>query len=152
MDTQATTRGDEAAELFAGGFNCAQSVLMACGLPRGLDRLDMQRYASGLGGGVYHRGQVCGALSGAALLIGYLLPKTDTQDRRGEGERIFCELVEAFRAQQGSISCRDLLEVDLSTQQGREDFRRRQLRQTVCTPVVRLAGQLLEGLLAANNL
>ena len=58
----------KALELNRGGFNCAQSVLCAFSDVTGLGRDDSLRLAAGLGGGV-RSGEVCGAVSGAVLVL-----------------------------------------------------------------------------------
>jgi len=152
MSTQVPSRADQAVAIFSSGFNCAQAILLACGCPRGVDRLQAQRFASALGGGIAHQGQVCGALTGAALLVGYLLPKTDTQDLRPRANQLIGELFQAFRARQGAILCRDLLGLELSTPEGVRRFRELELRQKRCAPAVRLAAELLEELLAREGM
>ena len=56
-------------------FNCAQSVLLAFGDKTGLDEKTARAIAGGMGGGVGGcKEEICGALSGAVLALGMLLP------------------------------------------------------------------------------
>lgn len=65
-----TEYGKRAGELFASGYNCAQSVAGAfaerCALP--LDVIT--KLASSFGGGIAGRREMCGAVSGMLLAIG----------------------------------------------------------------------------------
>lgn len=61
------------------GFNCAQSVLCACGEYTGLEEKTALALCGGLGGGV-RCGEICGALTGAVLAIGAAFPFDDADD------------------------------------------------------------------------
>ena len=59
-----------AVNTFKEGFNCAQAVFSAyCDL-FGIDRETALRLSSGFGAGMGRKQEVCGALSGAIMLIG----------------------------------------------------------------------------------
>ena len=60
---------EKATKLHQSGFNCAQSVLNACGDYTGLDENTALAISAGFGGGV-RSGEICGAISGAVMTIG----------------------------------------------------------------------------------
>ena len=60
---------EKAEKLHKSGFNCAQSVLGACGEYTGLDDNTALAVSAGFGGGV-RSGEICGAISGAVMAIG----------------------------------------------------------------------------------
>ena len=100
-----------AVQAFLDGYNCAQAVAVAfCDLT-GMDKELAARLASPFGGGMGRMREVCGAVSGmlmvAGVLYGYDDPKATTAKRE------LYEQVQAmagqFRAEMGSIICRDLL-------------------------------------------
>ena len=68
-----------ALELNQGGYNCAQSVLCAFSDLTGLEEKTALAIAAGLGGGL-RSGEVCGAVSGAVLVLGALFPFDDSTD------------------------------------------------------------------------
>ena len=70
-----------AGELFAQGYNCAQSVLLAFEDITGLDRETAARVASSFGGGIGGSGEVCGALTGALMALGLVVGNTDPADK-----------------------------------------------------------------------
>ena len=64
---------EEATKLHESGFNCAQSVLCACGKYTGLDDKTALALSAGFGGGA-RCGEICGALSGAIMVLGLTNP------------------------------------------------------------------------------
>ena len=96
---------------FLEGYNCAQAVAVAFSDVTGLDKDLSARLASPFGGGMGRMREVCGAVSGmlmvAGLLYGYDDPKATTAKRELYAQ--VQEMAEAFRKENGSIICRDLL-------------------------------------------
>ena len=52
-----------------------------------------------------------------------------------------------FVALHGATTCRDLLNVDLNTEEGRAAHAQNNLRETICVPCVRDAAQIVDDLL-----
>lgn len=103
--------GMKAAELFLQGYNCAQSVLLAFEDVTGLDRSTALRLSSSFGGGLARMREVCGAVSGMAMVAGLLYGYEDVEDlslKREHYARIQ-ELAASFRERTGSIICREIL-------------------------------------------
>ena len=61
---------EDARQLRARGYNCAQCVLMAFDDVTGLDRSLAARLASGLGAGVGAKGEICGVVNAMAIAQG----------------------------------------------------------------------------------
>ena len=99
-----------AAELFVGGYNCAQAVAVAFSDVTGLDAKTSAKLISSFGGGMGRMREVCGAVSGmlfvAGILYGYDTP--DDTAKKAHYARVQ-ELAGKFREQVGSIVCRELL-------------------------------------------
>lgn len=102
---------DRAVELFKSGFNCSQSVFAAFCDKFGMDEATALRVSAGLGGGVGRMREVCGAVSGAAMLAGMVYGATQGADRAAKAKTY--EVVQAiaaeFKKQNPSIVCRELL-------------------------------------------
>ena len=102
---------DAAVQAFLEGYNCAQAVAVAFSDVTGLDKDLSARLASPFGGGMGRMREVCGAVSGMLLVVGILYgyddPKATTAKR--ELYTQVQEMAGAFRAENGSIICRDLL-------------------------------------------
>lgn len=101
-----------AAELFAGGYNCAQAVIMAFADVLNLDEKFCAKFSSSFGGGMGRMREVCGAVSGmlmvAGLLYGYDGPEDGTVKK--EHYTRVQELAGKFREEVGSIVCREILQ------------------------------------------
>ncbi|MCL2402030.1 MAG: C-GCAxxG-C-C family protein [Oscillospiraceae bacterium] len=132
---------DIASGLF-GNFNCSTSVFTAFCEDYGLDLDTARRMAGGLGGGC-HAGEVCGAVSGAVLVIGLKYG----QDQAGDNDtRTLCyektdAFIKAFLEKNPALTCRDLLDVDITTPEG--NVLKMQKRH-ICVNAVESAAEILE--------
>ena len=135
------TRVDKAEGLFRDGCNCAQAVFTAFADEFGLDGELAKRVSCGLGGGVGRMREVCGAVSAAAMVIGMRLGP----DKMAAYPAIqdFCA---KFKAETGSIVCRELLEGTGATAGGAPESRTAEYyRRRPCVELVKLAVSLLGG-------
>ena len=111
MKVNIEERVERARALFLEGYNCAQSVFLAY---RDLTPFDEQitaTVAAPFGGGMGRLREVCGAVSGMTMVAGFLYPNfnpTDSQSKKDNYTAVQ-ELAEKFRAENGSIVCRELL-------------------------------------------
>ncbi len=102
---------ERARALFYEGYNCSQAVFCAFADVTGLDVDASARLASSFGGGLGRLREVCGTVSGAAMVLGaargYADPK-DPQAKKAHYELVR-EFAGRFREAEGSIVCRELL-------------------------------------------
>ncbi|MCI6888077.1 MAG: C-GCAxxG-C-C family protein [Lachnospiraceae bacterium] len=105
---------EKARAYFLEGYNCSQSVLLAFHEELHLSPELAARMASSFGGGMGRLREVCGAVSGMFLALGLLDGYSDPQDQDGKKAQyaLIQELAEAFREQNHSILCRELLGLD----------------------------------------
>ena len=100
-----------AAELFLSGYNCAQAVAVAFHEELGLTERQAARMVSAFGGGMGRMREVCGAVSGMLFVLGslygYDAPGDDV--RKKELYSRVQALAAGFRAENGSIICREIL-------------------------------------------
>lgn len=142
------TPAERAVSLFQEGFNCSQSVLAAwCGR-FGLEEETALKMAGGLGGGIGRTGGICGALTGAILVLGLRYGTADPKDKNTKYDlyRKTQTLMEQFKANADSLYCRQLLGFDLSTPEGLAASKRPGAFEE-CPQFVRLAAELLENFL-----
>ena len=106
---------EEAIAIHEKGFNCAQCVLCACTKYTGLDENISLAISSGFGGGV-RSGEICGAISGAVMALGYAAAKTDPSDpgAKQKASAAARECVSSFRAKYGCVRCLDLKKAGVS--------------------------------------
>ena len=108
------SRGELARELFREGYNCSQAVTLAFAdelETRGISREMAAGLASSFGGGLGRLREVCGCVSGMALVCGALEGYTDPKaaaEKQDHYKRIQ-KLVKAFKDENGSYICRELL-------------------------------------------
>ena len=121
-------------------------MLLAVSQAMDLEMDGIPRIATGLAGGVGSHGEVCGALTGSVLVIG-LLHGNDVPD---DDVKYACydktsQFVERFRQVNAHIRCRELLQIDLTSDPDFETYKALNLREKVCNTVIRNAvSSLLE--------
>lgn len=110
----ANERAERARENFLSGCNCPQSVVGAFAdvlEKNGIDVEVATKLASPFGGGMGRMREVCGAVSGMLMILGLEEGYNDPSDDEAKArlyERVQ-ELAGEFKAQNGSILCRELL-------------------------------------------
>ena len=138
---------EQAAKYFNQGLNCSQSVLSVFCQTYGISLETAAKIGCGLGGGA-RSGELCGAVSGAILVIGLKYGNSSALD--AEGKKLCYdktkEFTEAFRKQNKSIVCKEILGSDLSTPEGYQKAQDAGLFQTRCVDMVKSAVNLLEAL------
>lgn len=70
------TKSDHALASFRKGFTCSSAVFSAFSDEMGLDSETATKIACGFGGGISKTGNICGAVSGAIMVIGLKYGKT----------------------------------------------------------------------------
>jgi C_GCAxxG_C_C family probable redox protein len=145
-------RAETAAENMRKGFNCAQSVVKAFASELGAPEGAAVRMAATFGGGMGRNGLVCGAVSGAALVLGARFGFDDPAEPGGR-ERAYARmnaLIEQFQKEHGSVMCRELLAIDPKDPEEWDRARERGAFQNRCPLLVRSAAKMAEDLLNAG--
>lgn len=96
---------------FTAGYNCAQAVVMAFDDVMGQSPEALARLAAPFGGGMGRMREVCGTVSGMAMLAGEICPSADPKnlEERKNNYALVQHFAERFRAENGDIVCRRLL-------------------------------------------
>ena len=115
-------RVEKARSLHESGYNCSQSVVLAYAdlvddLPDGV----AERMAASFGRGIAGMNEVCGCVSGMAMIMGLMGNPRQTN-----------RLAQQFKDEQGSVVCRSLLGIDGSG-----------IRHKPCVEYVACAARLL---------
>ena len=133
-------RVEKSEALFLDGCNCAQAVFAAFADEFRLDEALAKRLACGLGGGVGRMREVCGAVSAAAMVIGMRLGPD-----KMKAYPVIQDFCAKFKAETGSIVCRELLDGTGATAGGAPEARTPQYyAKRPCVELVKLAASLLE--------
>ena len=147
------TKKERAMELFTQGYNCAQSVVLAFAEELSMDNTTLAKLSSSFGGGLGRMREVCGAVSGMAIVLGLLDGYDDPADNAAKAahyERIQAA-AKAFEAENGSIVCRELLGLrqkhDAPSPSARSaDF----YKKRPCKELVGMAAEILDAQLRAD--
>lgn len=98
-------RSDRAVELFKEGKNCSQAVFTAFATELGLTEEMALNISIGLGGGVGRMREVCGAISGSAMVVGLKYPEYD----KAQVYEKVRTIADEFKKTNPSIVCKELL-------------------------------------------
>lgn len=142
------TKKDTALHAFDEGFNCSQSVFVTYAPDLGLDRDDALRVAAPFGGGIGRSGGTCGVVTGALMALGLKYGMTQADPKQKEKMyAIAQEFMAAFAERHGTVLCKELLQSDLSTPEGRLQARERDVHNNVCSKLVSDATEILDEML-----
>ena len=142
--------GERARELFMEGYNCAQAVACAFCDVTGMEIDDAARMASSFGGGLGRLREVCGTVSGAALILGIVEGYSEPGDmeaKKAHYARVQ-EFARRFTEINGTIICRELLK-GIDTSVGGEPAERtpEYYAKRPCPALAACAAKILEEML-----
>jgi len=147
------TKSDDAVASFRMGFTCSSSVFAAFSEDLGLDQNTAKKVACGFGAGISKTGNICGAVSGAILVIGLKYGKMKQgDDTATEKTRALVRtFIAEFTTRNGSIHCTELLGYNLNDPVEYEKARASGLFVTKCFDLVRDSAEIVERLIDAGN-
>ncbi len=142
-------KSEKARELFYKGYNCSQSVIGAFCEDFGLKFDTAMMLSSSFGGGMGGLREVCGALSGAFMVLGlkygYTLPEMTSE--KAELYKKVKKLAEAFKEKHQTILCRELLEkAKLNVSSEPSPRTEKYYKERPCAVFVETAAELVEKL------
>jgi C_GCAxxG_C_C family probable redox protein len=114
----------------------------------GIENEVIPRLATAFGGGIGGRGNVCGAVVGSVMAIGLKYGREEPWQPRDKAYALAQEFCRRFEQEMGTLSCRELTGMDLSTPEGRDAFYSSDVPIRVCLQAggtaFRLVMELLE--------
>jgi C_GCAxxG_C_C family probable redox protein len=144
------TPAESAVAIFGQNYNCSQSVFSAFAAQFGLDKVTAFKLASPFGGGVARRGEICGAVTGALLVLG-LARGADIPAGKEEVYRLSQEFMHLFEEKHSSVLCRDLIGCDISNPEGWQKAKEAGKFTTTCPLLVRDAAEIIQELLETSE-
>jgi len=146
-------KNQQAQSFFLDGYLCSQSILMTFAPHFGLEPDTAAKIAAPFGGGVARRGDTCGAVNGAFMVLGlrYGHISAEDQDSKEETYRGVKEFIAQFQERNGSIRCNELLDCDISTPQGLQSAQDAQLFTTRCPKLVGDAVEILDQIMGIDG-
>lgn len=111
LSQEYVNRATSARDAFLNGYNCTQAVLSAFSDKINTPIEDILKIAQPLGGGISRLREICGSVSGGALVLGALFGSSNYKDYDAKKEvyRYTQLLGKRFEELNGSVVCRDLL-------------------------------------------
>lgn len=146
------TYGEKAEQLFLEGYNCAQAVFLAFSDLTKLPEDTAAKLSSSFGGGMGRMREVCGALSGAFMVLGVLYGY-DSPLAKEEKANHYARIQQVagwFRDKYGTILCRELL-TDPATLPVPEDRTPAYYQDRPCLRIVREAADLTARYIAQQS-
>ena len=92
------------------------------------------------------KGEVCGACTGALMILGIMFGQSDKNDMisREKAHKMTDLFLERFKEINDTYICREILGCDISTEEGASRARSQGLFTTTCRDMVALAVRVLE--------
>lgn len=137
-----------AKKYFEQKFHCSQAVLAAFAEELGLKEEQALKLGGCFGGGMC-KGEVCGACTGALMVLGLKFGQYDITDieSRKKTNDMTVKFLDTFKKENGSYMCKDLLGCDLSTDEGKQYALNNNLFVEFCPKMVESATVIAERLL-----
>ena len=144
----------EAERLFKKGYNCSQAIFCAFRDLTGYELKEAARLSAPFGGGMGRLREVCGAMSGALLTLGYLYGYDDPGDNdvKHDHYRLVREFAGRFEERFGALRCKDLLKT-VSVTPGSEPEARTPgfYEKRPCLRIVAGSAEILDELIAETD-
>ncbi|MEI6578870.1 MAG: C-GCAxxG-C-C family protein [Eubacteriales bacterium] len=140
--------------LFKQGYNCSQAVFGAFCDETGMSLEDALRLSSSFGAGMGKLREVCGAVTGMFMAAGCIYGYADPLDEAAKAEHyaLIQSLAHLFKEENKSISCRDLLGLDLEEQNPIPEARTEHYYQErPCVELVGSAAEILDKLIESRG-
>lgn len=147
------THKEKALNYFNRKFHCSQAVLAAFAGECGLTEEKALKLGACFGSGM-RKGEVCGACTGALMVLGALYGQYDKADAesRVTANEVNDKMMNRFAEKCGSYICNDLLKCDISTKEGVEFAVNNNLFTEFCPTMVENAVDILEKIISEQNL
>lgn len=147
------TKKELAEKLFKSGYSCSQAVLCAFKDELGLDETTAVKMASSFGGGMGRLRETCGAFSGLLLAAGLKYGPENPRDVQAKTAHyaLVQELAAKFKAQNGSIVCREILGLPGPQGPAPEPRTETYYKKRPCAEIAGGAAEILEELLKTRQ-
>jgi C_GCAxxG_C_C family probable redox protein len=135
---------EQAMHLHNSGFNCCQSVFAAFSDEINLDQKTALRIATSFGGGI-RVGSVCGAVTGALMVLGMQKGHDSFNDleEKQRANEITIDFIERYRRSVGHIECKEILGFNPSIPCENQEKERDEIKAVRCPVAIETAVKLL---------
>ncbi|MBO4523118.1 MAG: C_GCAxxG_C_C family protein [Ruminococcus sp.] len=142
----------KAVQYYENGYKCSQAVFAAFAEQFGITEKQALQIGSCFGGGM-GKGEVCGACTGALMVLGMKYGQFDLNDTesRVKSSSMAVKFLDEFEKRKNSYICRDILGCDLRTEEGKNYARSNGLFGTLCPEMVRAAAEIVAEMLGDDK-
>ncbi len=140
-------RAEQAVQYYEHNFNCSQAVFTTFSKEMGWDEELSLKLTTQFGGGA-RKGELCGAVAGALLVLGLKHGHSHSEDleEKRRAYQIAEDFMDRFKEVNGSVVCRDLLKYDLTIPEEKAIIMEKGLFQKFCPDMIRSAVEILESM------
>ena len=138
----------KAVQYYEKGDMCSQAVFAAFAEQFGITEKQAFQIGACFGGGMC-KGEVCGACTGALMALGlkYGMCEDGDIESKQRANSYAVRFLDEFAKQNGSYICRELLDCDISTDEGKAYARANGLYATECPKMIESAVLIAEKLI-----
>lgn len=139
---------EKSQEYFKKGFNCSQAVFTTFAVELGMSEEMALKVATQFGGGA-RKGEMCGAVSGALMVLGmkYGHYHEGALEEKAKAYRIAEDFMNRFMEKNGTVVCRELLGYDLTRPEDMDKIKELNLFQITCPKMIQCATEIVEEML-----
>lgn len=143
---------DKADNYFKNGFNCSQALFATFADEFGLSEEMALKIGTQFGGGA-RKGEMCGAVSGALMVLGlkYGHYHYNAFDEKAKAYKIAEDFMNRFIEINGTVVCKELLGYNVSKPDDKAIIKEKELFKTICPKMIRCATEIVEQILKSNN-
>ena len=142
----------KALDYFSQKLHCSQSVLAAFAQECGITEEQALKLGSCFGGGM-RKGEVCGAVTGALMVLGLLYGQKAAGDTEGRlsSNKVNDLMMDRFKEKCGSYICNDLLGCDITSEKGHQYCVDNKLFTEFCPKMVAAAVEVVEEIINSQE-
>lgn len=129
-------------------FNCSQAIISTYGSKFGVDQASCFKISEAFGGGIAHLGSICGAVSGAMMVIGLSHGRTKDDDLKAKKKvyDLADEFIAEFKERNKTVMCKELLNYEIDTEEKLKLAREKKVFEN-CPGFVQDAAEIIEEIL-----
>lgn len=140
-------KAKKAVELFESGYNCSQAIVLAFEDYLNVDRKTLQSLSSSFGGGISRLREVCGCVSGMAIIMGIIHGDYDVNDndQKAKHYELIQKLALKFKEKTNSINCAELLNKVKEVENPTPEIRSKEYyEKRPCSKYIKIMAEIIE--------
>ncbi len=141
-------RKELAVRRFYEELNCCQAVISVFCKDHDIDENTALRLAVGFGGGIGNTQDICGAVTGGIMVLGFIYGLSFF-DKRNVYEKSR-DFLSEFKKENKTIRCADLTGCNLLSHEGKQKYIRENIQRNICSKCIRDSVRIIEELISRN--